>query len=88
MRTLSEMIFATSVKVAGSTRRATTSKAEGQRYQSVWERKMLIILCLYVALVWLVFSKLKLLKWGWATGSFTVFVGEFMRASAIVTLLT
>ena len=30
---------------------------------------MLIILSLYVALVWLIFSKLKLVKWGWGSGS-------------------
>ena len=41
---------------------------------------MLIILCLYVVLVWLVFSKLKLVKWGWGTGSITVLVGAFIFA--------
>jgi multidrug resistance efflux pump len=41
---------------------------------------MLIIVCLYLVLVWLVFSKLKLLKWGWGTGSVTVLVGVFILA--------
>ena len=41
---------------------------------------MLIILCLYLVLVWLVFSKLKLLKWGWGTGSVAVLVGAFILA--------
>jgi multidrug resistance efflux pump len=30
---------------------------------------MLIILCLYVVALWAIFSKFKLLRWGWASGS-------------------
>lgn len=41
---------------------------------------MLIILTLYLVLVWLVFSKLKLLKWGWASGTVTVLIGAFILA--------
>lgn len=41
---------------------------------------MLIIVCLYLVLVWLVFSKLRLLKWGWGAGSVTVLVGAFILA--------
>ena len=41
---------------------------------------MLIILCLYLVLVWLLFSKFKLLKWGWGTGSVTVLGGAFILA--------
>ena len=41
---------------------------------------MLIILTLYVVLVWLLFSKLKLVRWGWFTGSVVVFVGAFILA--------
>ena len=41
---------------------------------------MLIILCLYLVLVWLVFSRLKLLKWGWGSGSVTALVGAFILA--------
>ena len=41
---------------------------------------MLIVLCLYLFLVWLVFSKLKLLKWGWGAGTVTLLVGAFILA--------
>jgi multidrug resistance efflux pump len=41
---------------------------------------MLIILSLYVALVWLVFSKLKLVKWGWVSGTVAGLVGVFILA--------
>ena len=30
---------------------------------------MLIILCVYLFLLWLVFSKLKLVRWGWISGA-------------------
>ena len=33
---------------------------------------MLIILTLYVVLAWLVFSKLKLVRWGWISGTIAV----------------
>jgi multidrug resistance efflux pump len=42
---------------------------------------MLIILTLYVALVWLLFSKLKLVRWGWFSGSVAVFIGAFILAA-------
>ena len=41
---------------------------------------MLIILTLYLVLVWLVFSKLKLVRWGWVSGSAAVFIGAFILA--------
>ncbi len=41
---------------------------------------MLIILCLYLVLVWLIFSKLKLIKWGWASGTVAVLGGAFILA--------
>jgi multidrug resistance efflux pump len=41
---------------------------------------MLIILGLYALLVWLVFSKLKLLKWGWFSGAVVVLMGGFILA--------
>jgi multidrug resistance efflux pump len=36
---------------------------------------VLIILTLYLILAWLIFSKLKLLKWGWGSGTITVLIG-------------
>jgi len=41
---------------------------------------MLIILTLYIVLVWLIFSRLKLLRWGWASGSVAVAIGAFILA--------
>lgn len=41
---------------------------------------MLIILCLYIVLVWLAFSRLKLVKWGWASGTVTVLLGAAILA--------
>jgi multidrug resistance efflux pump len=41
---------------------------------------MLIILCLYIALVWLLFGRLKLVRWGWLSGAVTVVVGAFILA--------
>ncbi|UPJ48169.1 HlyD family secretion protein [Bradyrhizobium sp. 200] len=41
---------------------------------------MLIILTLYLVLVWLIFSKLKLVKWGWASGTVAALIGAFILA--------
>jgi hypothetical protein len=41
---------------------------------------MLIIFTLYLVLVWLVFAKLKLLKWGWVSGAVTLVGGAFILA--------
>jgi multidrug resistance efflux pump len=41
---------------------------------------MLIILGLYLTLVWLVFSKLKLVRWGWFSGTVSVLIGGFILA--------
>jgi multidrug resistance efflux pump len=41
---------------------------------------MLIILTLYVVLVWLIFSKLKLVRWGWGSGTVAVLIGAFILA--------
>ncbi|CAH1660872.1 HlyD family secretion protein [Chelatococcus asaccharovorans] len=41
---------------------------------------MLIILCLYIIVIWLVFSKLKLVKWGWVSGALAVLIGAFILA--------
>ena len=42
---------------------------------------MVIILCLYLVALWLVFSKLKLVRWGWAPGTVAVLVGAFILAA-------
>ena len=44
---------------------------------------MVIILITYVALAWLVFSKFKLVKWGWLSGTVTVFIGVFILAAFV-----
>ena len=41
---------------------------------------MIIILCLYVVALWLVFSKYKLVRWGWLSGTVAVVVGGFILA--------
>ena len=41
---------------------------------------MLIILTLYLVVVWLIFSKLKLVRWGWASGTVAVLIGAFILA--------
>jgi multidrug resistance efflux pump len=41
---------------------------------------MLIILTLYVVLAWLIFSRLKLIRWGWVSGTVTVLGGAFILA--------
>jgi multidrug resistance efflux pump len=42
---------------------------------------VLIILCLYVVALWLVFSKLKLVRWGWLSGTVSVLIGAFILAT-------
>lgn len=41
---------------------------------------MLIILTVYVVLMWLLFAKLKIVKWGWGTGTIAVLIGAFILA--------
>jgi len=41
---------------------------------------MIIILCLYLVALWLVFSKFKLVRWGWLSGTVSLLVGGFIRA--------
>lgn len=41
---------------------------------------MLIILGLYITLVWLLFSKLKIVRWGWISGTLAVIGGAFILA--------
>jgi multidrug resistance efflux pump len=42
---------------------------------------MLIILCLYGVALWLCFSKFKLVRWGWLSGTVSVVVGAFILAT-------
>src|SRR3979411_3225404 len=37
---------------------------------------MIIILCPYVVALWAVFSKFKLVRWGWLSGTISLLVGE------------
>lgn len=41
---------------------------------------MVLIVVLYAVLVWLVFAKLKLVRWGWLSGTVTVLGGAFIVA--------
>jgi multidrug resistance efflux pump len=42
---------------------------------------MLIILCLYIVALWAFFSKFKLVRWGWASGSAAVLLGLLILAT-------
>ncbi|MES1149177.1 MAG: biotin/lipoyl-binding protein, partial [Bradyrhizobium guangdongense] len=42
---------------------------------------MVIILCLYIAAMWLVFSKFKLVRWGWLSGTISILIGAFILAT-------
>jgi multidrug resistance efflux pump len=42
---------------------------------------MIFILCLYVVALWLVFSKFKLVRWGWLSGTVAILVGVFILAT-------
>src|SRR6478752_4706360 len=42
---------------------------------------MVITLCLYVVALWLVFSKFKLVRWGWLSGTISLLVGGFILAT-------
>jgi multidrug resistance efflux pump len=41
---------------------------------------MLIILTLYLVLVWLLFFKLRVIRWGWMSGTIAVLIGAFILA--------
>jgi multidrug resistance efflux pump len=41
---------------------------------------VIIILCLYIIALWAVFSKFKLARWGWLSGTISVFTGVFILA--------
>jgi multidrug resistance efflux pump len=42
---------------------------------------MVIILCLYVVALWAIFSKFKLVRWGWLSGTVSLLVGGFILAT-------
>lgn len=42
---------------------------------------MVIILCLYILAMWLVFSKFRLVRWGWLSGTISLLVGGFILAT-------
>jgi multidrug resistance efflux pump len=42
---------------------------------------LVIILCLYVVALWLVFSKLRLVRWGWLSGTVAALIGVFILAT-------
>ena len=42
---------------------------------------MVIILCLYIVALWLIFSRFKLVRWGWLSGTVSVLVGVFILAT-------
>jgi multidrug resistance efflux pump len=42
---------------------------------------MVIILCLYIVALWALFSKFKLVRWGWLSGAVSVLVGVFILAT-------
>ncbi len=41
---------------------------------------MLIILCLYGVALWVVFGRFKLVRWGWLSGTLSIFIGAFILA--------
>lgn len=42
---------------------------------------VVIILCLYAFAMWAVFSKFKLVRWGWVSGTISVLIGAFILAT-------
>ena len=42
---------------------------------------VVIILCLYAFAMWAVFSKFKLVRWGWLSGTISVLIGVFILAT-------
>jgi multidrug resistance efflux pump len=42
---------------------------------------VIIILCLYAVALWLVFSRFRLVRWGWLSGTISVFIGALILAT-------
>src|SRR5256885_8498763 len=50
-------------------------------YPNVGSSAVLIILCLYVVAMWAVFSRFKLVRWGWFSGTISLLIGGFILAT-------
>jgi multidrug resistance efflux pump len=42
---------------------------------------VVIIVCLYIVALWVVFSKFKLVRWGWLSGTISILIGVFILAT-------
>ena len=42
---------------------------------------VVIIVCLYIAAMWAVFSRFKLVRWGWLSGTISLLIGGFILAT-------
>lgn len=42
---------------------------------------MVIVLCLYLIALWVVFSKFRLVRWGWLSGTISLLIGGFILAT-------
>lgn len=42
---------------------------------------VVIILCLYIAAMWVVFSRFKLVRWGWLSGTISILIGALILAT-------
>jgi multidrug resistance efflux pump len=49
-------------------------------YLNDWGSAVVIILCLYVAAMWAFFSRFKLVRWGWLSGTISILIGAFILA--------
>lgn len=47
----------------------------------LWGPAVVIILCLYAVALWAVFSRFKLVHWGWLSGTISILVGVFILAT-------
>lgn len=53
----------------------------GWRQRNDGGAAVVIILCLYAFAMWAVFSKFKLVRWGWLSGTISVLIGVFILAT-------
>ena len=79
-RCVTKMKSAVAAPILHSAGQATPYK----RSFSICKRRgsnVLIILCLYFAALWLIFSRFKLIRWGWLSGTVSVLVGALILAT-------